>query len=387
MNCRTWTGIRVCLVAGLLVSSLAGTAHADEPPTPWYKLITVNAFASTSYTWNFNDPASGTNQLRAFDFNHNSFVLDAVELVVQKAVANKGDVGFRIDVAFGSVAKASAARGLFRDPKSGQSLDIDLQQAFASYIIPIGRGLRVDFGKFVTPAGAELIDGYDGYNDNFSRGLLFTWAIPLTHTGFRLSYSFHDKFSATVMLINGWDNVLDNNAAKSFGVSLAYLPLETLSIYLNYIGGPERDGNNSDFRHTLDLVASWKPHWRFALTLNADYGIDMNAISTMTTGPVPTTLTSNAQWAGFALYARVAVLKRLAFIARFEGFWDLDGFRTAVAQRLFSFTLTPEFKVTDSMVLRADVRYDQSDQFVFEKTDGSHRKYQPTLGINALYVF
>jgi hypothetical protein len=31
--------------------------------------------------------------------------------------------------------------------------------------------------------GYELIEGYDGYNDNYSRSLLFNYAIPLTHTG------------------------------------------------------------------------------------------------------------------------------------------------------------------------------------------------------------
>src|SRR5207249_12047271 len=68
--------------------------------------------------------------------------------------------------------------------------------------------LRIDAGKFVTPVGAEFIEGYDGYNDNHSRSLLFTWAIPFTHTGFKLSYPFNDKFTAMVMLVNGWDNVV-----------------------------------------------------------------------------------------------------------------------------------------------------------------------------------
>src|SRR5947199_34566 len=80
-----------------------------------------------------------------------------------------------------------------------------------------------------------FIDGYDGYNDNFSRSLLFTFAIPFTHTGLKLSYAFNDKIAASVMLVNGWDNVLDNNSAKSFGVSVALTPVGPLAIYVNYI--------------------------------------------------------------------------------------------------------------------------------------------------------
>src|SRR5260370_5944447 len=98
------------MMSGLL-GLLCAHAAADEPPKSWFQLITVNAFASTSYTWNFNDPLSKTNQLRVFDFDHNSIRIDAAEVVLQKAVANPGDFGFRLDVAFGAAARIAAARG------------------------------------------------------------------------------------------------------------------------------------------------------------------------------------------------------------------------------------------------------------------------------------
>ncbi|MCU1282431.1 MAG: hypothetical protein JWM53_5977 [bacterium] len=394
---------RACALAGALTLICSHAALADEPPKSWFQLITLNAFASASYTWNFNNPASNTNQLRAFDYDHNSFRIDAAEIVLQKAVANRGDFGFRIDVAFGAVAKVAAARGLFRDPTTGVSQDIDLQQAYASYIVPIGKGLRIDAGKFVTPVGAEFIDGYDGYNDNFSRSLLFTWAIPFTHTGLRMTYAFNDKIAATVMLVNGWDNVVDNNSAKSFGVSLALTPVGPLAIYLNYIGGPERDHQDTDFRHLVDVGIVYKPRPRWSFTLNADYGMDTNAI---TPAPVvPTAMdpnplgapadaggvaagsASNAQWAGLAAYIRLQATRRFALIVRGEIFWDFDGYRTGTAQRLLEATLTPELRITDSLLVRADLRIDDSDQAFFQRSDGLVRHYQPTLGLNALYVF
>jgi hypothetical protein len=318
---------------------------------------------------------------------------------VQKAVSAKGDFGFRLDLAMGAVAKVAAARGLFRDVATGIAGDFDLQQAFVSYIVPVGKGLRVDAGKFVTPVGTEFIDGYDGYNDNFSRSLLFTWAIPFTHTGFKLSYPFSDKFSAMVMLVNGWDNVLDNNSAKSFGVSLTLTPIGPLAIYLNYIGGPERDHQDSDFRNLVDLGVVAHIGSRLTLMVNADYGNDMNAIAPamadpgipMPAAPDPAAAgvaASNAQWAGVALYVRVQATKRFAAIARGEIFWDIDGFRTGVKQRIMELTLTPELKITDALVLRGEFRIDQSDQGIFFKSDGtSTRKYQPTLALNALYAF
>jgi len=384
--------------------SCGQAAFAEETPKSWFQQITINAFASASYTWNFNNPANNINQIRAFDYEHNSFRIDAAEIVVQKAVANRGDFGFRIDVAMGAVAKVAAARGLFRDPATGVAGDFDLQQAFGSYIVPLGKGLRIDAGKFVTPVGAEFIDGYDGYNDNFSRSLLFTWAIPFTHTGLRMSYAFNDKIAATVMLVNGWDNVIDNNSAKSFGVSLALTPVGPLAIYLNYIGGPERDHQDTDFRHLVDVGIVYKPTPRWAFTVNADYGMDTNAVTpppmvptAMDPTPVPSgaadagtiagAAATNAQWAGVAAYIRCQATRRFALILRGEAFWDFDGYRTGTAQRLLEATLTPEFHVTDSFLVRADLRIDNSDQAPFQRADGLVRHYQPTIGVNAIYVF
>ena len=403
MKSFRWSRGRACAIVGALALICSHAALADEAPKSWFQQITVNAFASASYTWNFNNPQSNINQLRAFDYDHNSFRIDAAEVVVQKAVANRGDFGFRIDMAMGAVATVAAARGLFRDPTTGIAGMFDLQQAFASYIAPLGKGLRIDVGKFVTPVGAEFIDGYDGYNDNFSRSLLFTWAIPFTHTGLKLSYAFSDKLTAMVMLVNGWDNVVDNNAAKSFGVSLAITPVAPLAIYLNYIGGPERDNNNTDFRHLVDAGVVYKPTARWSFTLNADYGMDTNAVTpppvvptAMDPNPMPAPADAgtagavagtNAQWVGVAAYIRSQLTHRFALILRGEAFWDLDGYRTGTQQRILEATLTPEFHVTDSFLVRADLRIDNSDQAVFQRSDGLVRHYQPTLGINALYVF
>ena len=44
-------------------------------------------------------------------------------------------------------------------------------------VAPIGKGLQIDFGKWVTPNGAEVIE--TNQNWNYSRSLLFSWAMML----------------------------------------------------------------------------------------------------------------------------------------------------------------------------------------------------------------
>jgi hypothetical protein len=104
-------------------------------------------------------------------------------------------------------------------------------------------------------------------------------------------------------------------------------------------------------------------------------------------GTVAGAQASNAQWLGVAAYIRAQATRRFALIVRGEAFWDRDGYRTGTAQRLLEATLTPELRVTDGFVVRADLRIDNSDQPVFQRADGLVRHYQPTLALNALYAF
>jgi len=377
-------GIRVAFALGCLVVT-SGAARAEGK---WWEGITINGFASASYSWNFNQPPDNKILYRAFDVDHNSFRLDGVQLLVQKAAANRGEIGFKVDLTAGPIARVSAARGLFRDVDTAKPIDFDVKQAYVSWIMPLGRGLRLDVGKFVTLVGYELIDGYEGINDTFSRSWLFTYG-PYTHTGLKLSYAFTDTFSATVMLVNGWDNVVDNNKAKSFGVSFAYTPIPMLSIAATYVGGPERDGQDSDFRHLADLVVQVRPNWRIAVIANVDFGYEHNGVvvsQPMIPGDAPV-VRADAKWLMAALYARVGIHKRFYLNLRGELFYDFDGNRTGTAQRLLSVTVTPEFRATDSLIIRAEARYDQSDQYVFPIADDVKRKYQPTVGANALYLF
>ena len=67
-----------------------------------------------------------------------------------------------------------------------------------------------------------MIESKDNFN--YSRGLLFALAIPYYHMGARVGYAVSDKVSVTGYLVNGWNNVKDNNDAKTVGASLAIKP-------------------------------------------------------------------------------------------------------------------------------------------------------------------
>ncbi|HVK74366.1 MAG TPA: outer membrane beta-barrel protein [Kofleriaceae bacterium] len=349
------------------------TATAGEAPARWYDAIEVNGFASVAFTYNTNRPAEKENQLRAFDTDDGNVNVDVIELVIQKAASDPGQAGFRVDLTAGSsIPAAAASAGLFRDA-DGNAQDFDLQQGFVSYIAKAGKGLRIDAGKFVTHMGYELIEGYDGYNDNYSRSILFGFAIPFTHTGVKLSYPLTDKITGMLMVANGWDNVKDNNDGKTFGAQLVGT-FGKVTGYLNYVGGPEQDGNNGNFRHVLDLVVTAAVNDKVSLGFNADYGFEKDAV-----------MGGDATWAGAALYAKLAATDALSVAARAEIFDDADGVRTGAPQRLIEATISPALKLGDNFVLRGDVRFDTSDEESYMTDDGTS-KQQLTLAVNAIGI-
>jgi len=365
--------------AGVLSAqtSPASSDSASKPAEPapnFFRDIQANAFASLGYISNLNMPQDQTNGLRYFDNRANTFSVDLVELVVQKAVAKAGDAGFRIDLTAGTFAGATQSAGLSLGDNA------DLQQAFASYIAPLGTGLRFDVGKFVTHMGYELIEGYDGYNDNYSRSLLFNFAIPLTHTGVKASYSPSSKVALMAMVVNGWDDAIDNNASKSVGAQLMLKPIDPVAIYVNYIGGPENADDNHSIRHVVDLVGTLTVNPTLSLGVNADFGTE-SGTSLVTPG-------DDASWNGVAGYAKFSTTSPFSLALRAETFKDNGGTRLGIGEaRVTEFTVTPALKFGSNFVVRAEGRYDTSDSAPFVDDKGIAKKNQATIGLNAIWVY
>ncbi|NIQ01665.1 MAG: outer membrane beta-barrel protein, partial [Nitrospinaceae bacterium] len=358
-------------------------------------------FVSSSYNYNFNKPASQTNCgvaplqfcVRIFDQDANSFKLDNTELVFLKEAEDTGDIGFRFDLTFGfslpegaqrarSSATQPAPAGLATDDD-----DFDLQQAYVTWKAPVGKGLQLDLGKFVTHVGAEVFSGYDGWNMNFSRTYVFGWGIPFNHTGLRATYQVSDLITVMGMVANNWeeDGVSDNNTDKTFGGQIAISPSDTIGVLINWVGGNQGSGQtapistNNNWRNIFDIVVDIALTNQWSLQLNADYGAEENA-NTATGG--------TAKWGGFAGIIRYDVNKWFSMNVRGAHFIDEDGFRLGAANnRLWEVTVTPEFRVMENMVIRFEYRHDGSNLNIFEDQNGLGKDSQDTVAMNALIHF
>ena len=344
-----------------IVNGAPAAAPGAAPPGPSLAGLlgptTLSGFVDVYYGQNFNNPSSQTNGFRFFDGATNQFGLNLLELVVDKAPeATNSRTGYHVALGFGQAINTVNGS----EPKAGLGFDQYLKEAYFSYLAPVGKGLQVDVGKFVTPAGGEVIETKDNWN--YSRGLLFTWAIPYYHFGMRAKYAFNDKYSLTGFFVNGWNNVISNNTGKTYGMTFGWNPNKKFGIAQTYLGGPQENSNTSNWRHLSDTVITYSPTSKLSFMVNGDYARGdrmLNSETGIFSPPV--------YWTGVGGYVRYALSANSAFATRYEYFLDPNGFATGTAQHMNEFTTTLERTVAHHIISRFEFRRDFSNEPVFFK--------------------
>jgi hypothetical protein len=360
--------LAACASALLCLAVPASAQQSSDPAViAFFKNVEVSGFVDTYYSHNLNRPSSGQAMLRNFDVQDRAFSLNLVELALEKKPAADSRGGFRLDLDYGPTQDIVNAA----EPGSKTTFQ-NIGQAYLSYLAPAGKGLQIDVGKFVTPAGFEVIKTKDNWN--YSRSLLFALAIPYYHMGVRAGYAPSDKVGVTGFLVNGWNNVVDNNTGKTVAVQAVVKPFSTLVVTETYLGGPEQDNDNSEWRHVSDTVVTYPLSSRVSLAGNYDYGRDTESGATV-------------KWQGVAAYLRYQPTAWFALTPRDEYYNDSEGFTTGAAQKVKEFTLTGELKHKDGVVMRLEYRRDFSDVPFFVKHEADNVKNQNTFTVGMIYAF
>lgn len=368
--------------------------------------IHVHGLMEGGYNYNINQPVGGLNQLRVFDLDSNSFEFQQAELHIDRTAP--GGVGFLLDLNFGKTAQVLHSATLYSSSQSS-SENIDPTQAYLTYTVPVGKGVSLEVGKFVTLLGEEVIDTYNNTNFNISRSFAFGFGIPFTHTGIQASYPLTEKLGVTMALVNGWDDVSDNNSGKTVEGQLAYTFNDSLSMTVSGIYGPEQSSSGASKRGVIDPIVTYHtPIPGLQLIGEYLYGHEDAPISGA--APLPQspygnsytgTLSHSADWQGAVGYIVYDLTPNLEFATRGEMFRDSDGVRTGLRQTLGEVTETINYKVpmVTGLLLRGEYRHDESNAHPFFSNEGpavygpdmaapAHTySGQDTLELQAVYTF
>jgi hypothetical protein len=348
--------------------------------------INISGFLDTSYTWSSNHPKSPKNiSGRIFDKDHNKVTFNNFNLTVEKPEKDWG-VGFKLVGDFGRTGELLRestlwGKSLHKEPSA------ELREAFLTTTIPIGEGLQIKGGKFVTLQGTEIISAPGAYNENISHSYAFNFAIPFTHLGMLFSYPFHKSLTASAGLITGWDNPRDNNGAPSFLGGVNFTPTDTFALASSIIIGPEQTHNTNHQRVTWSNVATIKPVDPLTLLLEYTLGFESKA-------PTPTD-TEDAWWHALAAVASYGWTERFTTALRSELFLDSQAARTAGLgatkpihnAALGEFTLTGTYKFTKMFLGRAEVRQDFANRAVFKRGSSNADANQTTLAVQLIYTY
>ena len=408
------------VIAGIVSMPLAamadGAAPAPAAPTLSDVLtasgVTLTGYIDAGYT-NMDSTGLFTNggATRVFDApnasagkNFSSFNLNQVGVTIAKAPPS--GFGGLVNFTGGQDANVIASYGAGNNVAGNggnmynNNHNFDITQAYGSYATG---PLTAILGKFATLAGAEVIPSMS--DTNYSRSILFGYAIPFTHTGVRLTYAASDTLSLIGGVNNGWDQVSDQNGDKTLELGFTAAPSKMFAFTGAYYGGKElavpgglagpnpysaaavpalsqvSNGN----RQLIDLVGTFNATDSLSFVLNYDNGSQENA-------PMPTGTLGTAKWDGLAFYANYAFSDQWRVSYRTEYLNDKAGFRTGtgVPVRWSENTLTLAYMPAKSFEFRGEVRGDHTNNALgagFLQDNGTSKSNETSFGLEAIYKF
>jgi hypothetical protein len=320
-------------------------------------------------------------------FNHevgNHFMMNQLGLHVERQVdSKKFDVGGAVEVIYGTDAAFthSSGWGFGGDEPTGDDVSVkyrpyyqfDVTQAYVDVNLPIGNGLKMRMGKFLTLQGYEYVNPTN--NAFYSHSWTFS-AAPYSVTGIVGIYSLNDQWSVTAGVSRGWDMTMEDNNGAIDGIgSISFAPSSEFSVTLNWNVGPEDTGDTSHYRTVINPLVSWQVTKELKLGLEALYIYDGGANA----GAAGKSHAYGDVWSA-AGYIGYTVNDYLTLNGRLEGYHtsvasapdETQAFGTLAAPyggslNVYSITLgatitpMPDNFVLKNLMIRPEIRYDFTD--------------------------
>ena len=236
----------------------------------------------------------------------------------------------------------------------------------------------------VTLMGVEVIETIA--NPNWSEANQFIYVENFTGLGVSVETKFNQYVDAQFRVINGWDQVSDNNTHKSLMGRVGLYPDALTSVGIVGYWGPEEAGNDTANRYGVNGVIWRKLGAKVNVWLQGDYGREQANAAL----PVAT---QDAQWWAAGAWVTYDFSSSLGLALRGDYMNDENGARTNgvlgfpafpanTGQKLGSGTATLNIRAWPSAVVRPEVRYDRSTLAAF---DG--KKDQVTLALGVAYLY
>jgi putative OmpL-like beta-barrel porin-2 len=384
-------------------STLVASVSAEDRKTlDFLRDTTINVGLDTYYAYNFSHPVGRVNLLRAYDVLSNEFSLNQASVIFEHPpdLPAGRRWGARLDLQFGQATDTLQGNPL-NEPRP--QIYRNIFQAYGTYVVPIGKGLNVDFGKWGSSLGME--NNYTKDQLNYSRSYWFDF-LPFYHMGLRASIPVNDRFTVNYWVVNGTNQVEATNGFKDELFGFTSKPRKTISWTLNYYLGQEHpdravvsptspipvqpglsfqairpapDGRT----HIFDTYATWQATPKLTLALEGDYFIQRTWKSA-----APGRSSAPSHVDGGAAYIQYQLTPKLALATRAEYMSDRGGLFSGLTQALKENTVTFDYKLANWLLMRYEWRRDFSNTPTFlSDVQGVLSKEQNTATVGLVWWF
>ncbi|GEM_PF-1855771 len=240
-----------------LLTSLGLSAQTPAPAGPaikWRGALWASGAVSDRQT------ADDSLFLRSVDAGNGRLSLDGLQLGADVTLTDGWSMKFTILA--GQTGKILNASTLASGTTPAETGSIAWPEAM---LIWTGGNETLKIGRMYTAMGMEVLDHTQ--DAAASRGLLFTYAIPLAQVGINWHHAFTPSWSSDVWFFNGEDRLQDNNRGKTAGLGLTYNHGGATDKFITVMAfsGPEQDGTGAAAnsgaegrkRNRLCLTGQW----------------------------------------------------------------------------------------------------------------------------------
>jgi hypothetical protein len=224
----------------LPLAPLADTTAAPASP------LTFFGYAEAYYSYDLANP---TDHLRpAFTYSHNRHNEFNLNLALLGLRYQDERVRGALALQAGTYPEANYAN----EPLALRHLNE------ANVGLRLAPRLWLDAGIFAAHLGSESARSLD--NLALTRSIMADNS-PYYETGAKLTYEANARWTFTGLVLNGWQNIRDNNQNKALGTQIQLKPSARLLLnYSTFLGeGANRPEPDTRWRHFHDLYLTGKP--------------------------------------------------------------------------------------------------------------------------------
>lgn len=230
---KTLYCLLLTLAASDALAQIANTRTMDTTDFNYQGKITIEGYVDGYYAYDFNRPGDGNKPYAVSMSRHNEMTVNLAFIDLKYSSSR---LRSRVVPAFGTYVNANYADepGVLKN----------LLEASAGVKLSRTKAIWLDFGVFGSPYTNESAISKDhlAYTRSFAPEY-----VPYYLSGLKLSATLSGKVNAYLYVVNGWQQIQDNNSGKSIGTQLEYRPGDHWLINWNTYVGSERSAVKPDF--------------------------------------------------------------------------------------------------------------------------------------------